>query len=60
MGGWGVYGKSPVQISKYVYFWSEGFRFQGGWVGLKKSEHCSDFKNMYVFLDAPLYIKGVV
>ncbi len=38
----------------YVYFWSKVFRFQGGWVGLKKSEHCSDFENTYVFMDAPL------
>ncbi len=24
-------------------------------MGLEKSEHCSDFKNTYVFLDAPLH-----
>ncbi len=28
--------------------------FGFGWVCLKKSEHCSDFKNTYIFLDAPL------
>ncbi len=38
----------------YVYFLTEVFRFQGGWVGHKKSEHCSDFKNTHIFLDAPL------
>ena len=38
----------------YIYFWPEVFRFRGGWVGPGKSEHCSDFKNTYVFLDAPL------
>ncbi len=30
-----------------------GYRLQGGCVILRKIEHCSDFKNMYIFLDAP-------
>ncbi len=32
-----------------IYFGSEMFRFRVGWVGLWKSEHCSDFKNTYIF-----------
>ncbi len=37
-------GMTYLLLRVYVYFWSEVFRFWGGWVGLMNSEHCSDFK----------------
>ena len=30
------------------------FRFWGGWVDLRKSERCLDFKNTYIFFDTHL------
>ncbi len=45
LGGWVGYGKLAVKIS--------GYKFQGGWVGLRKSEHCSDFKSAYIFWTLP-------
>ncbi len=37
----------------YMFFFSVSFVFKGGWVGHRKSEHCSDFKNTYTKMDDP-------
>ena len=46
-------------VLMYVFFSFLLFRFGGGWVGQRKSEHCSDFENTYTKMDRPLAISPV-
>ncbi len=51
-----LYTSNKMVIQVYVFFFSLLFGFEDGWVGHRKSEHCSDFENTYTKMDDPLEI----
>ncbi len=47
------YASNKMVVHVYAFFSFLLFGFGGGWVGQRKSEHCSDFKNTYTKMDSP-------